>query len=71
MAAPPSTPHLASLGVMLGPGLLDQLREMASHGTIDYYKLSIAVILELRCSNMPVQNVIWPKLLFIGRSYTL
>ena len=48
MAAPPPTPHLSSLGVMLGPGLLDQLREMASQGDIDYYKLSIAFILELR-----------------------
>ena len=47
MAAPPPTPHLSSLGVMLGPGLLDQLREMASQGDIDYYKLSIAFILEL------------------------
>ena len=48
MAAPPPTPHLASLGVMLGPGLLDQIREMANQGSIDDNKLSIAVILELR-----------------------
>ena len=48
MAAPPPTPHLASLGVVLGPGLLDQLREMVSQGTINYNKLLIAFILELR-----------------------
>ena len=48
MAAPPPTPHLASLGVMLGPGLLDQIREMADQGSIDHNKLSIAFILELR-----------------------
>ena len=48
MAAPASTPHLDSLGVMLGAGLLDQLREMATQGAIDYNKLSISFILELR-----------------------
>jgi predicted transcriptional regulator len=39
MAAPPSTPYLASLGVMLGPELLDQLREMASTSTRERTRL--------------------------------
>ena len=39
MAAPPSRPYLASLGVMLGPELLDQLREMASTSTRERTRL--------------------------------
>jgi hypothetical protein len=36
---------------MLGPGLLDELRELARQGAIDYDKLSIDFILELRYCN--------------------
>jgi hypothetical protein len=49
MAAP--KPHLAALGVVPGPGLLDQLKELARQDVLNYYKLSIMIILELRYYN--------------------
>jgi hypothetical protein len=51
MAATAPMPHLAALGVVPGPGLADQLKELASQGMLNYDNLSIMIILELRYCN--------------------
>jgi hypothetical protein len=51
MAAPAPMPHLAALGVMPGPGLADELKELARQGVLNYSNLSVMMILELRYCN--------------------
>ena len=59
MAAPVPKPHLAALGVVPGPGLADQL---ARQDVLNYYKLSIVIILELHCSSSGAADAAVPAL---------
>ena len=62
MAAPAPKPHLAALGVVPGPGLADQLKELARQDVLNYYKLSIVIILELHCSSSGAADAAAPAL---------
>ena len=68
MAAAAPTPHLAALGVMPGPGLVDKLKLLASKDVLNYYNLSITIILELRYSNSDLCNFMFHSILFTSRA---
>ena len=48
-----ATPLLSALGLTPGPEFLDELRGLVNQGKVDYKKLSLATILEIRLRNSP------------------